>query len=241
MVPQMSGKPRIRVVVVDDHPFFRQGLRDVLSAESDIEIVAEAADGQEALELIPQVSPDVTLMDVNLPSLNGLRVTQRLKNHHPELSFIILTAYDDEEQIYHAIRIGASAYFSKDVAPSQLVATVRAVAEGYYVIDGRRMTPDQAEQWLLQCYRQYGIKPEDVTFSPLTTREMKILELIVDGLSNKEIAFRLGISQQTVKNHVTSILAKLNLSDRTQAAIYALRRGWVRLASKNQEENYLDF
>lgn len=243
MEVQPSGKPVIRVVVVDDHPFFRQGLRDVLSAESDIEIVAEADNGQDALEVIPKVSPAVTLMDVNLPGLNGLQVTQRLKNRYPELNFIILTAYDDEEQIYHAIRIGASAYFAKDVDPAHLIATVRAVAEGYYVIDGKRVTPEQAEQWLLQGYRQYGIKPEDVTFSPLTSREMKILELIVDGLSNKEIAFKLGISQQTVKNHVTSILAKLNLSDRTQAAIYALRRGWVRLApkGKDEEDEDLDF
>ena len=219
----------IEVAIVDDHPFFRQGLHDVLSAESDIIVVAEAADGPEALEMIPRVRPAVTLMDVSLPGINGLRVTQKIKNRHPELNFIILTAYDDMEQIYHAIRIGASAYFAKDVDLERLIDTVRAVSNGYYVIEGKRMTPAQAEQWLLESYRRYGLKPEDVTFSPLTPREMEILELIIEGLSNKEIAYRLGISRQTVKNHVTSILAKLNLSDRTQAAIHALRRGWVRL------------
>jgi len=219
----------LKVVVVDDHPFFRQGVRDVLDKEADIDVIAESGDGQEALDLLRTIRPDVVLMDVNLPTMNGLQVTQKLKNQCPDINVIILTAYDDEEQIYHAIRIGASAYFAKDVDPNHLLDTVRTVAEGYYVIATKRMTPGQAEQWLLERYRRYGLKPEDTTFSPLTDREMEILEQIIEGLSNKEIAFRLNISQQTVKNHITSILAKLNLADRTQAAIYALRHGWVRL------------
>ncbi len=222
-------KKPIRVGVVDDHPFFRQGVRDVLRHEGDIEVVAESGDGEEALELLKEVQPDVVLMDVNLPGMNGLQVTKKLKSACPNINVIILTAYDDEEQIYHAVRIGASAYFAKDVAPSVLLETIRAVAQGYYVIGGQRMTPEQAERWLLDLYRRYGVEPDADTFSPLTNREMEVLEVLIEGLSNKEIAYRLGISQQTVKNHITSILSKLNVSDRTQAAIYALRHGWVRL------------
>lgn len=228
MQPGAKKLETIRIGIVDDHPFFRQGVREVLSAEPDLEIVAEAKDGEEALEVIPKVAPHVTLMDVNLPGKNGLRITQDLKNDYPDLNFIILTAYDDEEQIYHAIRIGASAYFAKDVAPDHLITTIRAVAAGYYVIGGKRLTPEQAEAWLLECYKRFGVEPDGDTFAPLTPREMEVLEQIIEGLSNKGIAYRLGISKQTVKNHVTSILAKLNLSDRTQAAIYALRRGWIR-------------
>jgi DNA-binding NarL/FixJ family response regulator len=219
----------IKVAIVDDHFFFRQGVRDVLNAEPDVKVVAESGDGEEAIELIAKTHPDVVLMDVNLPTLNGLQVTQQIKLMCPDTNVIILTAYDDEEQVYRAVRIGASAYFPKDVAPSQLLETVRLVAQGYYVIFNQTMTAEEAEQWLLELYHRYGISPEDSTFSPLTNREMEILEQIIDGLSNKEIAVQLGISQQTVKNHVTSILSKLNRSDRTQAAIYALRHGWVRL------------
>jgi len=229
MTETVTAPDVIRVAIVDDHFFFRQGVRDVLNVEPDIVVVAECEDGQGALEVLRSVHPDVVLMDVNLPNVNGLQITQRLKSACPDINVIILTAYDDEEQIYRAIRIGASAYFAKDVAPNQLLDTVRTVAEGYYVIANKRLTPEQAEQWLLELYRRYGISPEDTTLSPLTNRQMEILQLIIEGLSNKQIAMRLGISQQTVKNHVTSILAKLNRSDRTQAAIYALRHGWVRL------------
>ncbi len=229
MTEKVTTPDVIRVAIVDDHFFFRQGVRDVLNVEPDITVVAECEDGQGALEVLRSVHPDVVLMDVNLPNVNGLQITERLKSACPDINVIILTAYDDEEQIYRAIRIGASAYFAKDVAPAQLLDTVRTVAEGYYVIANKRLTPEQAEQWLLELYRRYGISPEDTTLSPLTNRQMEILQLIIEGLSNKQIAMRLGISQQTVKNHVTSILAKLNRSDRTQAAIYALRHGWVRL------------
>ncbi len=219
----------IRVAIVDDHFFFRQGIRDVLNSQPGITVVAESSDGEEALVMVTATLPDVVLMDVNLPTMNGMQVTQQIKSDHPDIAIIILTAYDDEEQIYRAIRIGASAYFAKDVTPAQLVETVRLVAQGYYLIANKCLTQEEAGQWLFEQYRRYGISPEDTTFSPLTEREMEILQQIIEGLSNKEIGATLGISQQTVKNHVTSILAKLNRSDRTQAAIYALSHGWVRL------------
>jgi DNA-binding NarL/FixJ family response regulator len=232
-----SKDPIVQVAVVDDHPFFRQGVRDVLNAEPNLEVIAESGDGLEALEMLEEIKPQVVLMDVNLPGLNGMQVTRRLKNRCPNVNVVILTAYDDEEQIYRAVRIGASAYFAKDVAPRLLIDTIRAVADGYYVIRNKRMTPEQAEQWMLELYHRYGIDPEEKTLSPLTNREMEILEVIVEGLSNKQIANRLGISQQTVKNHVTSILSKLDLSDRTQAAIHAIRHGWVRLPADGADES----
>lgn len=225
---------KIRVAIVDDHPFFRQGVINVLREEPDVDVVAESGDGDEALDMLNEIEPDVVLMDVNLPGMNGLQITQRLKSRNTDIKVVILTAYDDEEQIYRAIRIGANAYFPKDVNPKRLLQTIRSVAKGYYVIDNQELSPEQAEQWLLELYRRYGITQEDRTLSPLTTREMGILELIIEGQSNKEIANTLNISQQTVKNHVTSILAKLNLSDRTQAAIYALRHGWVQLPRGNE-------
>ena len=144
----------IKVVIVDDHFFFRQGVRDVLNAEPDVTVVAESGDGEEAIGLIERCRPDVVLMDVNLPALNGLQVTQQVKMLCPDTNVIILTAYDDEEQIYRAVRIGASAYFPKDVAPTQLLETVRLVAQGYYVISNRTMTPEEAEQWLLELYHR---------------------------------------------------------------------------------------
>ncbi len=124
----------VKVAIVDDHFFFRQGIRDVLNSQPGITVVGESSDGEEALEMIAETRPDVVLMDVNLPTINGQQVTQQIKNDHPDVAVVILTAYDDEEQIYRAIRIGASAYFAKDVAPAQLVETVRLVAQGYTLI-----------------------------------------------------------------------------------------------------------
>ena len=223
---------KITVLIVDDHPLFRQGLREVLNAQPDLVVVGEAADGEEALRVARELLPRVVLVDVNIPTLNGLQVARRLRQDVPGARAVILTGYDDDEQVFHAIRAGACGYFPKDVMPEKLVDAVREVNGGRYVVNNLIIDDAQLAPWLYKQTERFGVvegEPGEEAFVPLSPREMEILQHITRGLSNKEIAHQLGISHQTVKNHMTSILRKLNVEDRTQAAVYALRRGWVRL------------
>jgi RNA polymerase sigma factor (sigma-70 family) len=222
---------KITVMLVDDHPVFRQGLRRVLEGEDDIEVIAEVDDGEDALQMAKGLAPDVLLLDINLPGMNGLQVARALRDTLLEISIIMLTAYHDDQQVFHAIRAGASAYFPKDVSPRRLLEAIRLVHQGSYVVEDRVLEKPQVGEWLLEQFEhteevgdEYGS-----LLLPLSPREMEILQHIAQGKSNKEIAYELGISRQTVKNHMTSILRKLAVNDRTQAAIYALRRGWIRL------------
>jgi DNA-binding NarL/FixJ family response regulator len=227
----MPSQP-IRILIAEDHPLFGQGLRRVLNLEPDLEVVAEVQDGEAAIKSVRAVQPDVVLMDINMPKVNGLQATQEIKATHEDVAVIILTAYDDEEQMIFALRTGASAYFVKDVAPDELIAAIRTVREGRFVVNGQVLA-NTAElmQWLVTWYNERawfdGSTPG--VLMPLSAREMEILELIVRGASNKMIAATLSISQQTVKNHMSSIFRKLAVNDRTEAAVVALRRGWVRL------------
>ncbi|MEJ2210653.1 MAG: response regulator transcription factor [Anaerolineae bacterium] len=223
---------RITIMLVDDHPVFRQGLRRVLEGEDDLDVIAEVDDGLEALRLARQLVPDVMLLDINLPRMNGLQVARALKDALLDINIIMLTAYHDDQQVFHAIRAGASAYFPKDVSPRRLIETIRLVYQGSYVVEDRVLEKAQVGAWLLEQFEGVGADAADDLGSllvPLSPREMEILQQIAHGKSNKEIAYDLGISRQTVKNHMTSILRKLAVNDRTQAAIYALRRGWIRL------------
>jgi DNA-binding NarL/FixJ family response regulator len=225
------GDKKISVMLVDDHPLFRQGLRRVIEAEDDMEVLIEVGDGEEALRLAKKMVPDVIMMDVNIPTMNGLQVTRSLKGSLPNIGVIMLTAYHDDEQIFHAIKAGAGAYYPKDVTPRKLIEAIRQVSQGNYVIDDNVLAKSQVASWLLKQFEQissFGGSPDEM-FVPLSPREMEILQLIARGYSNKEVAHELGISRQTVKNHMTSILRKLSVNDRTQAALYALRRGWIRL------------
>lgn len=231
---------KITVMIVDDHPVFREGLRNVLVAHDDLCIVGEATDGPEAVERAQELLPDIVLMDINLPTLNGLQATRKLKVLCPQVHVIMLTAYDDVEQIYHAIRAGASAYHAKDISPERLVGVIRRVSQGQYVVGETVLDEDGIGDWLLEEFRRFGgemFGEEEQFFAPLSPREMEILELVIQGMSNREIAYDLGISHQTVKNHMTSILSKLGVTDRTQAAVYALRHGWVPLHEQSTKRN----
>ena len=221
----------IRVFVVDDHPIFRQGVIDTLTFTDDIIVIGEADNGKDALPLIEELLPDVSILDVNLPGMNGLQLTRKILSKNIPTHVILLTAYDDYEQVIHAIRSGASAYRTKNIKPEELVETVKAVAAGRYFLDTEAMNKSELDLWLqsyTQGFAQTRIESGEL-FNPLSNREMDVLSHLTDGKSNKEIAANLGISHQTVKNHVTSILRKLNVNDRTQAVVYALRHGWFRL------------
>ncbi len=223
---------QIKVFIVDDHPVFRQGLCDVLDTDPDLTVVGEAADGEVAIESVPELAPDVILMDINLPTINGLQVTRKIKNMFPDMKIIMITGYDDDEQVFHAFRAGASAYCPKDITPEALIGIIHTVRKGNYVVGEKTMNHDEVVDWIEQKIGRFAgplVSDTEEMFIPLSPREMEILEHVTRGMSNKEIAYKLGISHQTVKNHMTAILRKLRVDDRTQAAVYALRHGWVRL------------
>lgn len=228
----------INLFIVDDHPVFRQGLRDVLETDSRLRVIGEASTGEEAIELTSALKPDVILMDINLPDIMGLQVTRKIKSFLPEAKVVVITGYDDVEQVYHAVRAGASAYCPKDITPENLIDVIYAAYQGFYHIADKKMDHAEVHEWLEEKVGRISgpiIAETEDSFVPLSPREMEILEHVTHGRSNKEIAYELGISHQTVKNHMTAILRKLHVDDRTQAAVYALSRGWVRI--ENQQRN----
>jgi len=224
----------LKLLIVDDHPVFRQGLRDVFETDPQIEVVGEAADGNDAYTLAQELKPDVVMMDINLPTTSGIQITRTITTELADTRVVMITGYDEPEYVFHSLRAGASGFCSKDMPPESLIRTVLTVFAGNYVINDQILTEEEVQTWIQRRMDRFGKRPVDdgpgsgVSLSP---REMEILELICQGTSNKDIAQRLGISYQTVKNHVTAILHKLGVSDRTQAVLYALKHGWFTLES----------
>jgi RNA polymerase sigma factor (sigma-70 family) len=215
---------------VHAHTLFREGLRQHLLAHPEFRIVGEASNGQQAIQMVDYGDPDIVLMEVDLPGVNGLEVSRAIKRAHPHIGIILFSSDMDGDHVVKAIRAGVAAYLPRNVDWSALLATLHEVRRGGYPINDLVLSlPDVASQ-VLAAFRQMVVD-EDVQniYSPLSPRELEVLELVAAGRTNKEIAQQLDISNQTVKNHVSSILRKLAVNDRTQAVVYAMRRGWIKV------------
>jgi two-component system, NarL family, response regulator LiaR len=212
----------IRVVIVDDHQVVRQGLRTFLDLQDDIAVVGEAGDGAAALQVVEELGPDVVLMDIMMPQLDGIEATRRLKETHPETGVIVLTSFAGDQQVLPALEAGASSYLLKDVTPEDLVEAVRAVHRGE-----PRLHPDALRKVMEAATgtrsAEAGLRPSPPV--DLTERELEVIRLVAQGRTNREIANAFVLSEKTVKTHVSHILTKLALKDRTQLAIYAIRNG----------------
>ncbi|MDQ3880176.1 MAG: response regulator transcription factor [Chloroflexota bacterium] len=222
---------KTRLMLVDAHTLFRRGVRQLLEMEPDFEVVGEAGNGREALALAQELTPDVVLMDLSLPAPGGIETTQRVKRELPHTGIIVLAANDDEDQLFDAIKAGAAAFILKDVDPSDLIAIIRRVQTGEYLINDKVFSKPAVASRVLKEFRQLAVYGNDAQpiFAPLSPREVEILDNIAQGMTNKQVAYALSISEQTVKNHMSSILRKLSVNDRTQAVVYAMRQGWIRV------------
>ncbi len=214
-------KSEIKMLLVDDDPLVRRSLRMILELH-DIPVVGEATNGEDALEAVVKLKPTMVLMDVNMPKMDGIQAARLIKAKFPAIHVIILTVHNEHSKVVQAIRDGCSAYVLKDSSPEQLIEIVESVAEGRYFVD-----TSIANQLLVNLVQGTPPQQPSKDASQLTVREKEVLQLIVNGLSNKEIAFRLNITLRTVKAHVSSILTKLNVSDRTQAAVLAIQEKFL--------------
>ncbi len=218
---------KISVLIVDDHLVVRQGIRFLLEQMDDIDIVGEASDGQQAVDIVQQHPPDVVLLDLIMSPMDGIEATREIRKLSPKTQVIILTSHHKDDQIFNAIKAGALSYLLKDVSSNELVAAIRAAANRETILSPR------VAQRMLQEMQKAEISPLD----QLTARELDVLTRIAHGRSNREIALDLSIKDQTVKTHVSNILSKLHLADRTQAAIYALKQKLIPLDEAMNEGN----
>ena len=215
----------IRVVIVDDQAIVRQGLRAMLEAEADIAVVGEAEGGQQALKLVRELTPDIVLMDVRMPGMDGLTALEQVKNSVPKTSVIMVTLYDNPEYLFRAVALGAAGYVLKDSSRAELLRAIRVTLEG-----GAIIAPALMPQLLREVGRlKYPLvnNPAPALADKLSPRETEVLKLIAEGLTNQEIADKLIVSPTTIKTHVQNILQKLDASDRTQAAVCAVRSGLI--------------
>ncbi len=213
---------KIRIVIADDHAVVRQGTRSLLEREEDLEVVGEAGDGEQAVKLIEQLKPDVAIIDISMPKLNGVEVTRQVKPLCPSTAVLILTAYDDDEYVFALLEAGAAGYLLKDVDARELVGAVRAVCAGESVLH-----PAIARKVISRLKSPENKPGREKPATDLSEREMQVLKLAARGLSNRDIANELVISLRTVQGHLGSIFNKLGVGSRTEAIFQAAKRGWL--------------
>lgn len=213
----------ICVLIADDQDIARQGLQVILSGEADVEVIGQAKDGQEALELVKTLEPDLVLMDLKMPKLNGVQATKAIKEHFPDVAILVLTTYDFDDWVANAIRNGANGYLLKDTPPQELVTAIRGTVQGKNYID-----PNVAGKMFQQMQNAPSKGSLELT-DPLTERELDVLNLLAKGLSNQEIAESLKLSEGSVRNYLSTLFSKLGVSDRTKAAVLAIQHGLVNL------------
>lgn len=209
---------KINVLIADDHAMVRQGIKQILELEEDIIVVAQASNGEDAVKLAKEVKPDIILMDINMPGLNGLQAIKELKQDEHPYKIIVLTIHEDREYLFKTLQMGSEGYVLKDAESSVLIHAIRSVYNGQSYIQ-----PNMTKELVREFNRVTLNDKNKNDENNLTSREIEVLELIAEGMINKEIAKHLYISEKTVKNHVSNIFRKLNVSDRTQAAIYAFK------------------
>lgn len=222
---------RVRILLVDDHALFRVGMRQTLEQEADFDIVAEADDPRSAFDAAAQFDPDIVLLDLSIPAPGGIDTTQRIKREVPSVGIIALAVEEDEDQLFDAIKAGAAAFILKDIGPDDLVTIIRRVNNGEYLINDKVFARPAVASRVLREFRELAVYGQEAApiFAPLSPREVEILDNIAKGMTNKQVAYALSISEQTVKNHMSSILRKLSVNDRTQAVVYAMKQGWIRI------------
>ena len=215
---------KIRVIIADDHALFREGTRNLIEQEADLEVVGEASDGEEAVELVTRLQPHVVLMDIAMPRVNGIEATRQIKARHPAVAVLILTAYDNDQYIVALLEAGAAGYLLKNVSGKELVNAIRAVYAGEAVLHPA-IARKVLDRLTTSGHEMGGaVSPQD-----LSEREMEVLKLAATGISNQEIAKRLFLSRRTVQAHLVNIFRKLDVGSRTEAILQALRRGWFSL------------
>ncbi|NJP06784.1 MAG: response regulator transcription factor [Chloroflexaceae bacterium] len=216
------------IVLVHEHTLFREGLRYNIANISDFVVVGEASNGQQAIKVIDETQPDMVLIDLNLPGVNGLEIARVIKRAHPQVALVLLAPSMQSDHIVRAIRAGFAAYLVSKISWDDLLTALREVAQGRYPINDLVLSRADVAAQVLDDFRIMSMVIEtEQIYSPLSARELQVLELVAAGQTNKEIALVLDISNQTVKNHVSSILRKLAVNDRTQAVVYAIQQGWI--------------